>query len=519
MKKIAAIILALALSPAISCAAAEATTAARADSITATAAGGHIYVVSGEVLVAQGKNPAHRATNGEAIIPDTVVNTTANSSALLKFEDGQVVTMQANSSLHVQEYHYDAKQAENSNIALSMLKGGMRFITGLIGQQSKQAFKLVTPSATIGIRGTEFMVAMVDDSMYSQVLAGDIGVANVAGETIVGAGQFATVASPTALATLVSASAIPPGTFTELLSIPVNPSAIPATPAAPVAPTAPPAAVPAVSVPVTGAAGVGAGAAASVGGAGLVGGALIAGLVGGDSDSAASDSKAAELKKPIEPIPSGNLSAMAAANSRSGKGLTAKIGTLGYGAEFNLGFSDSFATRFGINAYTYTRNANSGTVNYDFKLQLKTASLLADWYPFEGSFRASGGLMYNNNKISLNALPSGGSYNINGVSYTNANVGSLQGTLTFNKAAPYLGIGWGNPVATDKGWGMLIDFGVMFQGQPKTNLTVTCGTAIVATPACTQLQADAAAENAKLENDLSNYKLWPVVSIGISYQW
>ncbi|OFZ67441.1 MAG: hypothetical protein A2V79_03975 [Betaproteobacteria bacterium RBG_16_56_24] len=186
---------------------------------------------------------------------------------------------------------------------------------------------------------------------------------------------------------------------------------------------------------------------------------------------------------------------------------------MGYGAEFNLGKSDSFSARIGLNAYTYKRNANSSTVNYDFKLQLQTASVLADWYPFEGSFRTSGGILYNNNKVSLGGNPTGGNYIINGVTYTSAQIGSLQATMTFNKAAPYLGIGWGNPVAKNKGWGMVSDFGVMFQGKPKIDLTVTCATT------CPQLATDAAAENAKLQEDLSKFQFWPVISFGISYQW
>ena len=202
-------------------------------------------------------------------------------------------------------------------------------------------------------------------------------------------------------------------------------------------------------------------------------------------------------------------------DSRSGKGITGKIGTLGYGAELNFGLSDSIGARIGLNAYTYKYNDNSNQVNYDFKLQLQTVSALADWYPFSGSFRASGGLLYNNNKVSMTALPaSGTTYTINGVSYTTTQISSLQGEMTFNKVAPYLGIGWGNPVAKDKGWGLVTDVGVLLQGKPKTSLTATCP------GGCSpSIQYNVAAENTRVENDLSNFKFWPVASIGISYQW
>lgn len=195
----------------------------------AWAAGGYVYEAVGDVSIAVGRNAAHNARKNEAISSDTVINTGDKSSAILKFEDGQVVTLQANSSFQVREYLYMAKQPAQSSIFFSMLRGGMRFVTGLIGQQNKDAFRLATPNATIGIRGTDFMVAMVNNSMYSQVVSGSIGISNVAGTAVFTAGQTAVAASATALPTAVSAAAIPAGTFGQLGAIPVpSPVASPA---------------------------------------------------------------------------------------------------------------------------------------------------------------------------------------------------------------------------------------------------------------------------------------------------
>lgn len=502
MKIIAAIILAFALFPTISFASQEtdkANTTATAPS-SVQSGGGRVYVLNGSVSVTQGKNTEHRVVNNETIVSDTLINTGDKSAALLKFDDGQIVTMQSNSSFHVREYRYDAKQVEKSNIFFSMLKGGMRFITGLIGQNRKQAFKLSTPNATIGIRGTEFMVAMANNNIYSQVLTGNIDMTNAAGTSVVGTGQSAVVTSPSVLASLVSASAIPSGTFSELLSIPVQPSEIPAS-----APAA-------GSGAASSAAGVAAGAgAAAVAGASIIGAG--GALLGSDSASIASSSKAAiPVTSTTEPAKAADKNELDI-NNKSGKGLTAKIGTLGVGAELNLGISDRLAARIGLNTFTHNYNTNESSVNYDIKLQLQSVNILADWYPFAGWFRTSAGLLYNNNKATLNGSPTSGSYTINGQTYLSTDVGSVQGTMTFNKVAPYLGIGWGNPVAKNKGWGLASDIGVLFQGKPKTSLTATCLTT------CGSLQSDTAAENAKLQDDLSNFKWWPVVSVGISYQW
>lgn len=194
--------------------------------------------------------------------------------------------------------------------------------------------------------------------------------------------------------------------------------------------------------------------------------------------------------------------------------LTGKIGTLGYGVELNFGISDLFSTRIGLNDYSYKYTANSSMLNYDFDWQLQTVSALADWYPYAGSFRASGGFFYDNNRNSYVANPTGGNYIINGVPYSSAVIASYQGTITFNKIAPYVGIGWGNPAAKNKGWGLVSDIGLLYQGKPSSDLVVTC---VAACPS--QLQTDASAENAKLEDDFSHYKWWPVASIGISYHW
>jgi hypothetical protein len=221
MNKITAILAALVLLPAISFAA-NASSNNTADISTtspASMSGGNVAEMSGDVFIARGSSAAHKAVKNETFSSGTAISTGAQSFAVLKFKDGQVVTMQANSTFLVREYRYEPNHMENNHIVFSMIKGGLRFLTGLIGQNNRQAFRLSTPNATIGIRGTEFMVAMANNSMYSQVLVGNIGMTNSAGTVALGAGQTAYIASASALAALIPASAIPPGTFSQLLSI------------------------------------------------------------------------------------------------------------------------------------------------------------------------------------------------------------------------------------------------------------------------------------------------------------
>ena len=206
------------------------------------AAGGYIFDASGSVSVAVEKNAPRPAVKYEAVTPGTVVRTGDNSHSVLKFEDGEVVSMQANSTFKVREYRYEPKQAEQSSIVFSMFKGGMRFVTGEIGQRNPKAYRLATPDATVRIRGTDFLVVMADNVTYSQVLSGSISVTNAAGMTVINAGQKGLTSSPTALTTLLPDSSVPPGIFSEIAAIPVPaaaPGPVPAPVPAPAAAAAP----------------------------------------------------------------------------------------------------------------------------------------------------------------------------------------------------------------------------------------------------------------------------------------
>lgn len=181
--------------------------------------GGYLNEVVGDVTIMVGKGAPRQAANNDFVASDSVLTTGEHSRAMLKFDDGQVVVMQSDSALHVRAYHYEAERAAENNVDLSMLKGGMRFVTGMIGQLNKKAFKLETPNCTVGIRGTDFMLAMTNNGLYNQVTSGAISLTNDAGMLVVGAGQAAVVASAGTLATLIPVASLPAGVFSGVSAI------------------------------------------------------------------------------------------------------------------------------------------------------------------------------------------------------------------------------------------------------------------------------------------------------------
>src|SRR5208283_4963236 len=130
----------------------------------------------------------------------------------------------------------------------------------------------------------------------------------------------------------------------------------------------------------------------------------------------------------------------------------------------------SVDARIGLNTFQYSFNktttsgAASLPTNYSGNLNLGSLEALADWHPWQGSFRLSGGLVYNNNKFSMTATPSNGTINIGGQAFNFASA-SANANVDFNKIAPYLGIGWGR-TPKNTGLSFTSDIGVLFQGSP-----------------------------------------------------
>jgi predicted CXXCH cytochrome family protein len=190
---------------------------------SAWATSGYVYDAVGEVSVGAGKSATRSAIKNEAIPSDSVVNTGDKSYAVLKFEGGQMAAVQANTAFQIKEYPYGPKNAEKNNIVISNFTGGMRFIAGSIGQSNNNALRLSTLNATIDIRNAEFMVATLNNTLYSQVISGNISITNEAGVSVFTAGQAGLVASPNTLATAIPATALPAGVFSQLEAIPTPP--------------------------------------------------------------------------------------------------------------------------------------------------------------------------------------------------------------------------------------------------------------------------------------------------------
>ena len=202
------------------------------------------------------------------------------------------------------------------------------------------------------------------------------------------------------------------------------------------------------------------------------------------------------------------LADMAAA----GIGISAKVGTLGYGGDITVGLLPQLNVRSGFNTFffevnTNDRSENSTKISADLKLQ--TIPILLDWHPWAGAFRLTAGMMVNNNELSLYAEP-GDTVKINSIEYS---LQHLDGKASFNRTAPYVGVGTGNAANRSTRLHFSCDVGLMFQGEPKIELRATASDPVIQTA----LDADIEQERKSTEDDVSVFNIYPVISAGVSF--
>jgi hypothetical protein len=154
-----------------------------------------------------------RAGSTQLAVKDRVtsgatITTGAGAQAVLRFDDGQQVVLNENTVFRITDFRYREAEPAGDRAIFDLVRGALRVVTGLVGARNQNNFQLRLPQATIGIRGTDFMVALVNPA-YTNVLHGAISVTNSGGTTVFGVGSFGSVASANALAVSIPSSALP----------------------------------------------------------------------------------------------------------------------------------------------------------------------------------------------------------------------------------------------------------------------------------------------------------------------
>lgn len=195
----------------------------------------------------------------------------------------------------------------------------------------------------------------------------------------------------------------------------------------------------------------------------------------------------------------------------SGFWLGGKIGTLGIGLEGIWRPIDWMDIRVGGNRFDYSDSGSQAGINYDATLKLNTYYATANFRFPLSPFRVTAGAYSNQNSIEMLSLDSV-AYDIGGITYTAADVGQLTAETTFESTSPYLGAGFDFSMFNKVG--LNVDFGVLWQGDPKVSLGAT-GLLANDPTFLSQLEV----ERTQLEDEVDSFKAYPVVSIGINFNF
>ncbi len=196
-----------------------------------------------------------------------------------------------------------------------------------------------------------------------------------------------------------------------------------------------------------------------------------------------------------------------------GLAIMGKGGTLGLGGELATRIASDINARVGLNTFDYDFDKEFDNVEYDVGLDFSSFSALVDWHVFGGSFRITAGLLSLDHELDLDATPTV-SQEIGGIIYTPTEIGTLSGNVEIDGVAPYIGIGWGNPLDHNRRWGFYCDLGVAFTDSPDVSLSASGTRASDPT-----FQASLSKERDQIEDDLAPFELYPVLSLGLYFRF
>ncbi|NOY70881.1 MAG: hypothetical protein GXP14_00645 [Gammaproteobacteria bacterium] len=200
--------------------------------------------------------------------------------------------------------------------------------------------------------------------------------------------------------------------------------------------------------------------------------------------------------------------------------LGARVSTLGVGLEYAHGLNDTLQARVGFNMLKISSSQRFDGNNYDLDINFESWGALLDYYPFQGRFRFTGGLLVNNNNFDL-TLTAQENYSIGDTTYSGDL--TINGSLGFRQFAPYLGFGWSANPSKASGWGYGFDVALVYQGEPKVTLnargTATQqGTSNIINVADDPTFIEALVrEEGNFQEDADGFVLYPVISFGLSY--
>ncbi|SIR15660.1 FecR domain-containing protein [Pseudacidovorax sp. RU35E] len=123
--------------------------------------GGHagfIKSVQGQVRIVDAAGQSQAAQVGSLLRTTDRIETDAQGAAGFVLRDGTTLVVGPSTHVDIRDYRFDST-TQDGNLLVGLLRGSLRMISGLLGRSHPEAVRVETQTATIGIRGTDFIVS------------------------------------------------------------------------------------------------------------------------------------------------------------------------------------------------------------------------------------------------------------------------------------------------------------------------------------------------------------------------
>lgn len=194
-----------------------------------------------------------------------------------------------------------------------------------------------------------------------------------------------------------------------------------------------------------------------------------------------------------------------------------KFSTLGTGVDFGFAFNKKFAARVNINGFSEFRKITYNKKDFNLKGTLYNGGLLFDLHPWENAFCFTWGAYYSKNNIYLLHKPKSKKIIIGKHEYPAMQVGRVDTNIHFkHKVNPYLGFGF-NSIDKNSKWHFVLDIGAIYINKPTAKIKATANSGFKAMQPI--LDNESKIEEDKLNKKIQKYKIYPVVSVGIGFNF
>ncbi|MEM1150980.1 MAG: hypothetical protein AAGI03_10525 [Pseudomonadota bacterium] len=204
----------------------------------------------------------------------------------------------------------------------------------------------------------------------------------------------------------------------------------------------------------------------------------------------------------------------AASAQDSNIAIGAGVGTPGANVDVAFKVNDFLRVRGGGNLFQFDEDVDIDDITYEGELDLSGLSVAADLHPFSNSFMLTGGAYFGTKEIGVSASPNE-AVTIGDTIFAPDEFGSLVGDVSFEDTAPFIGLGFDNTFTGSGNWGFRAVVGASLFGSADVSLDSVGGT-LSNDP---NLQAELEAEEAKIEEDVEDFELYPILQIGLTYRF